>query len=179
MFRSAGDNPDVPSRAKQGEGLMMRVLPAVVVGLLTALPTFGQQEPPDAAIHAMVEAYVRAFNAGDAEAAAATYTPNGTHTYILGFTHHGRAEIAQGLRELLAGPLKGARISIESLRITALTPTVAVEEEAFSLEGLTSPDGQAGPPLRGLCLVTHQYLDGQWLAAAVQCMVPPPAATTE
>ncbi len=153
----------------------MRVLPALVAALLMASPAFCQEQPapPDVAIPDMVHEYVRAFNAGDADAAAATYTPTGSHTYAMGFTHHGRTEIARGLKEMLAGPMKGAQISIKSLRITPLAPTVAVEEEAFSISGLKAPDVQALPEVQGLCLVTHQYLDRQWLAAAVQCMVPP------
>jgi uncharacterized protein (TIGR02246 family) len=115
---------------------------------------------------------VAAFNSGDADAAAATYTPDGSHTYVLGFTHHGRAEIASGLRELLAGPMKGAKLSITSLRIRSLAPTIAVEEESFSVEGLKSPEGRPLPVVNGLCLVVHQQHNGQWLAAAVQCMVP-------
>lgn len=34
-------------------------------------------------------------------AAAATYTVDGSHTYALGYTHHGRAAITGGLHELL------------------------------------------------------------------------------
>jgi uncharacterized protein (TIGR02246 family) len=159
----------------------MRVLLALVAALLVASPALCEQQPPppDVAIPEMVQQYVRAFNAGDADAAAATYTPTGSHTYAMGFTHHGRTEIAQGLKEMFAGPLKGARISIRTLRITPLAPTVAVEEEAFSLSGLKSPDGQPLPEVQGLCLVTHQYLDQQWLAAAVQCLVPPANAGTK
>ena len=157
----------------------MRVVLVALVAALLASDTAFCQQPPEVGIPAMVQEYVRAFNAGDAAGAAATYTPTGSHTYALGFTHHGRTEIAQGLQEMLAGPMKGAKISIQSLKITPLAPTVAVEEEAFSLSGLKSPDGQALPEVHGLCLVTHQYLDQQWLAAAVQCLVPPAPAQTK
>jgi uncharacterized protein (TIGR02246 family) len=130
------------------------------------------QQPSEAAIQAALQKYVSAFNAGDADAAAATYTPDGSHTYALGFTHHGRVEIAQGLRELLAGPMKGGKLSITSLSIRSLAPTIAVEEEAFSVEGLKAPDGQPLPAVKGLCLVVYQQHVREWLAAAVQCMVP-------
>ena len=142
-----------------------------VAFLVIAAPAPGQQSP-EAAIRAAVDKYVRAFNAGDAAAAAATYTPDGSHTYAMGFTHHGRAEIAQGLRELLAGPMKGARLSITSLKVRTLAPTIAVEEESFSVAGLKSAEGQPLPDVSGLCLVVHQRHGAEWLAAAVQCMVP-------
>jgi uncharacterized protein (TIGR02246 family) len=156
----------------------MRLLLILIVALVTAAPTLCEQSP-DVGIREAVQNYVRAFNAGDADAAAATYTPNGTHTYAVGATHRGRTEIARGLHEMFAGPLKGAKISIETLRITPLSETIAVEEEAFSLDGLQSPSGERLPQLRGLCLAVHQYLDGKWSAAAVQCLVPPPPPDTK
>jgi len=152
----------------------MRSLPLLlfVSSLVAAAPGSGQ-EPPDAAIRDAVQKYVAAFNSGDVEAAAATYLPDGSHTDILGVTHHGRAEIARSLAQLLAGPMKGGRLALESLQIRSLTPTVAVEEEAFRVEGLTAPDGQPMPTVDGLCLAVHHRDAGQWLAAAVQCMVLP------
>ena len=106
-------------------------------------------------------------------APAATYTVDGSHTYALGYTHHGRAAITGGLHELLSGPMRGARLSITTLQIRFLTPTIAIEEESFSVEGLSSPEGQPLPPAEGFCLVVHQRQEEQWLAAAVQCLVPP------
>lgn len=159
----------------------MRVLLPCVAVLLMAWPALCQRQPPspEVVIPNMVQKYVRAFNTADVEGAAATYTPTGSHTYAMGFTHHGRTEIAQGLREMLAGPMKGAQISITTLRVTPLTSTVAVEEEAFAVSGLKAPDGQSLPPVKGLCLATHQYLGKQWLAAAVQCLVTPAKAESQ
>ena len=155
----------------------MRLQGLVLIAVLAiASPALSQQQPPEVGIPAGVQQYVRAFNAGDADGAAATYTPTGSHTYAMGFTHHGRAEIVQGLREMLAGPLKGAKITLTTLKITPLTQTVAVEEESFSLSGLKSPEGQALPEVRGLCLATHQYLEQRWRAAAVQCLALPAPA---
>lgn len=153
----------------------MRTPPVLLLTamVVTTAPAFCQ-DPAEVPVREAVQRYVAAFNAGDADAAAATYTPDGTHTYALGFTHHGRGEIAGGLKELLAGPMKGAKISITTLRVRSLAPTIAVEEEAFTLEGLAAPDGRPSPPVKGLCLAVHQQQGQQWLAAAVQCLVPPP-----
>ncbi len=154
----------------------MRTLSLILftASVVTAAPAFCQ-DPAEAPIREAVQKYVAAFNAGDADAAAATYAPDATHTYALGFTHRGRVEIAGGLRELFAGPMKGAKISITTLRVRSLAPTIAVEEEAFSLKGLVSPDGRRLPPVEGLCLAVHERRGRQWQAAAVQCLVPPPS----
>lgn len=151
----------------------MRTTSLVTVAFLAIAAPASGQPSAEGAIRAALDKYVKAFNAGDADAAAATYTPEASHTYALGYTHHGRAEIAQGLRELFAGPLKGARLSIASLKVRLLTPDIAVEEESFSLIGLRSADGQAQPDVNGLCLAVYQRQGAEWFAAAVQCLLPP------
>jgi uncharacterized protein (TIGR02246 family) len=126
------------------------------------------------AVQDRVRQYEAAHNAGDADAAAAIYAVDGTHTYALGMTHRGQIEIAEGLREQFAGPMKGTRISITPLRIRPITSDVAVEEASFLLSGLRDPSGTALPPVNGLCLGVYQKTGEQWYAVAVQCMVPPP-----
>lgn len=36
------------------------------------------------------------------------------------------------------------------------------------------PDGKPMPTVKGVCLAVHTQHDGQWMAEAVQCLVPPP-----
>ena len=132
------------------------------------------QESPEEAIRNRVKQYEAAYNAGDADAVAAIYAVNGTHTYALGFTHRGRLEIANGLREQFAGPMKGSRISITPLHIRPLSSDAAVEEASFSVSGLQDGNGTALPPVNGLCLGIYQKEGAQWFAVAIQCMVPPP-----
>jgi len=132
------------------------------------------QELVETAIRARVKQYELAYNAGDADAVAAIYAVDGTHTYALGFTHRGRLEIANGLKELFAGPFKGTRIILNPLHIRALSSDVAVEEASFSVTGLKEPSGTALPPVTGVCLGVYQKQGQLWFAAAVQCLVPPP-----
>lgn len=128
----------------------------------------------EAAIRDRVRQYEAAYNAGDADAVAAIYAVEGTHTYALGFTHRGRHGIANGLREMFAGPLKGTRITLSPLHIRALSSDIAVEEASFSLTGLKEPGGSDLPPVTGMCMGVYQKQGDLWFAAAVQCMVPPP-----
>jgi uncharacterized protein (TIGR02246 family) len=143
------------------------------LGLLVADAAVGQ-DSVDAAIRARVKEYEAAYNAGDADAVAAIYAPDGTHTYALGFTHRGRGEIAKGLKELLAGPQRNTRIAIKPEHIRAISTDVAVEEASFALDGLRDAGGVALPPVRGLCLGVYKRQESTWYASAVQCMVPPP-----
>lgn len=114
-----------------------------------------------------VKQYEAAYNAGDPDAVAAIYAVDGTHTYALGMTHRGRIEIAKGLREQFAGPMKGTRISITPLHIRPLSSDVAVEEASFSVSGLRDPSGTELPPVDGLCLGIYQKTGEQWYAVAV------------
>jgi uncharacterized protein (TIGR02246 family) len=146
-------------------------LTVLVLGVLGLAPA---QAPDEAAIRARVKEYVAAYNRGDAKAVAANYAQDGTHTYALGFTHRGRVEIEKGLADLLAGPWKGTQIAITPERIRLLGGAVAVEEATFVLSGLKMPSGSPVGDVKGVCLGVYQKQGQQWLAAAVQCMVPPP-----
>lgn len=148
---------------------------AFILFLAAALPNPALgQDPADAAIREVVARSQAAYNAGDADAVAAIYAPDGIHTYATGLTHRGRSEIAQGLREMFAGPMAGARMVLTPTRIRSLTPEIALEEATFSLTGMAGPDGSTLPPIHGFCLAVYQRNAGIWQAAAAQCMVPPP-----
>jgi uncharacterized protein (TIGR02246 family) len=151
------------------------VVPLATLTLACASAALSQ-ESVETAIRERVKQYESAYNAGDADAVAAIYTVDGTHTYVLGFTHRGRVEIAKGLKELFAGPFKGTRLTLNPLHIRALSSNVAVEEASFSIAGLKEPSGTDVPPVAGTCLGVYQKQGHLWFAAAVLCMVPPPTA---
>jgi len=132
------------------------------------------EQSVEAEIRDRVMQYEAAYNAGDAQSVAAIYAADGTHTYALGITHRGQLEIANGLNEMLAGPLKGTRIRITPIHIRALSSDVAIEEATFSLTGLKGPIGEDLPAVTGICIGIYQKKAHKWFAAAVQCMVPPP-----
>jgi uncharacterized protein (TIGR02246 family) len=134
----------------------LRIVSLAFLALTYSSPALSQNSPEEA-IRNRVRQYEAAYNAGDADKLAAIYAVDATHTYALGFTHRGRTQIAKGLKEQFAGPMKGTRISITPLHIRSISPGVAV------------------PPINGLCLGVYRKEADQWFAVAVQCMVPPPA----
>jgi uncharacterized protein (TIGR02246 family) len=151
------------------------VLTMTLVGLALVFSNSAcTQQSPEEAIRNRVKQYEAAYNAGDADAVAAIYAIDGTHTYALGFTHRGRTEIAKGLKEQFAGPMKGTSIAITPLHIRAISSQVAIEEASFALSGLKDANGTALPVVNGFCLGVYQKDGEQWSAVAVQCMIPPP-----
>jgi uncharacterized protein (TIGR02246 family) len=155
---------------------MSRVVTAVVATWLV-LAFSGQavcQESTEKAIRNRVKQYEAYYNAGNADSVATIYAIDGTHTYATGMTHRGRLEIANGLKELFAGPFKGTRLAITPLHIRSLSKDVTVEEASCVVTGLKDASGDDLPPVTALCLSVYQKVGDQWFAAAVQCMVPPP-----
>ena len=151
---------------------------SVVLMVVFSSVAFGQ-ESPEMAIRGRIKQYETAYNAGDADAMAAIYAVDASHTYALGFTHHGRDEIVKGLKDQFAGPFKGTHMTITALHIRPLSSDVAVEEGAFVLAGLKDNNGTEVPPFNGLCLVVYKKQGDQWFIEAVQCLVPPPAPASK
>jgi uncharacterized protein (TIGR02246 family) len=144
----------------------------LLVAVFSRTPAVFPQDSDRLAIRSRTGEYERAFNRGDAAAAAAVYAADGTHTYAFGVTHRGRPAIEQGLREFLAGPMKGARVSLTVDSIRFITGEIAVEEDSFEVSGMTSADGADLPPLKGRCMAVYRKQSNAWFAAAIQCMVP-------
>lgn len=132
-------------------------------------------ESEEFALRTRIGEYVAAYNRGDAKGAAAIYTEDGSHTYALGFTHRGRPTIESGLREMLGGPMRGTQIQVTPERIRFIGDGIAIEEASFILSGLKTPMGREMDAVSGLCLGVYQKEGQLWFAAAVQCLVPPPA----
>jgi uncharacterized protein (TIGR02246 family) len=164
---------------KQRKGnLMDKRLCVVFFAVLTIIFStlaFGQ-ESVDTAIRNRVKQFEAAYNSGNADSTAAIYAVDATHTFANGLTYRGRVEIANGLKEQFAGPMKGTQIALTPLHIRALSPDIAVEEASFSLSGLKDSNGAVLPPIGGFCLVVYQKIGEQWFVAAAQCMVPPPGS---
>lgn len=149
----------------------LRAVAIVLLGLALPAPAFGQEEV-EAAIRNLIQQLETGHAAGDAEAVAAIYAPDATHTFATGETVRGRAEIADALAGYFAGPLHETEYAAEILRVWSLSPEIALEQEAFTITGIKGPDGEEMPPLEGRCLVVYHKTGGEWLVEAAQCMVP-------
>lgn len=114
-----------------------------------------------AAIASLGDAYVAAFNRGDAKAVAAFWTPDGDYIDLDGQRTAGRP----ALESLFAGyfashPGVQVRIDSESLRFP--TPDLAIED------GTSSVLQKSGPPSRARYANTFVKQDGKWLLATVR-----------
>jgi uncharacterized protein (TIGR02246 family) len=128
-------------------------------------------DPKDeAAIAANAEAFIAAFQKGDARALAAFWAPEGMYTDLTGRQLQGREAIEKAFTEFFANN-KGLKVGISSESLQFITPDVAVEEgvsEVFPADG--------GPPSRARFHNVHAKKSGQWLLSSVKDSVSTPAS---
>jgi uncharacterized protein (TIGR02246 family) len=115
----------------------------------------------EAAIRATADAFVKAFNAGDAKAVADLWTPNGTATDADGNVFKGR----KAIEDQYAGLFKAhptAHIDVMVKSIDFPTPSTAIED---GITQVVTKDN--APPTGGRYTAVHVQEDGKWLMANV------------
>ena len=121
----------------------------------------------------MSEAFVAAFNKGDAKAIAGMWTENGEYVDDAGQRVEGRAAIEKIYTEIFAAS-PGAKIEIAVDSIRLLSPTAAIEDGRANME--PKPAGAVGS---GQYTATHVKVGGAWLMASVRdTWIPTPATVT-
>lgn len=125
-------------------------------------PAAGAEAAELAAIRAASEAFVAAFNAGDAQAVAAHWTVGGELVDEAGRKFTGREAIAAEYAALLkAHPKARMRIVIDSLKL--LSDSAAIEEGRAMLD-----PAPAGAPAVSKYFVVHVKDNGNWLMSTVR-----------
>ncbi len=143
------------------------------IGGALSQPPKGGNPADEAAILKNAEAFVAAFNKGDAAALAAAWAPEGNYTSQSGTKLVGREAITKSFQEYFAANKGGSlRIDIASLRF--ITPDVAIED------GITSVLRPGGlPPSRARYTIVHVKKDGNWLLDSVRETVFTPPSNYE
>ncbi len=116
----------------------------------------------EAAILKRAEAFVAAFDKGDAKAVAAFWAPDGDYTDAGGKRVAGRADLAKSFTEFFADN-KGVKLRIEITGLRFITPDVAIEDGVTSV---LQPGG--GPPSRAKYSIVHVKKDGEWQLGSVR-----------
>ncbi len=115
-----------------------------------------------AAIRKASDAFVAAFNKGDAKAVAALWTKDGEYIDDAGRRFTGRDAIEKGYAEFFADNAKvKIRIMIDALRL--LSDDAAIEDG----RAVVNP-APAGDPGIGKYTVVHVKVEGKWLMSSVR-----------
>jgi uncharacterized protein (TIGR02246 family) len=119
-------------------------------------------DPQETAITKMAEAFVEAFQKGDAGAVAAFWTTDGDYVDPSGRVLKGREAIEKDFAKLFAEN-KDLKLRIEVASLKFPVPDIAVEDGTTAV---LSPDGAAPSRARYTNLFVKK--DGQWLLASVR-----------
>jgi uncharacterized protein (TIGR02246 family) len=147
-------------------------VPAILV-ILIAAPSIGAAEKgkeekskeaqsPDAAIRASADAFVKAFDRGDAKAVADLWTANGTMADDRGEIFKGRKAIADQYAAFFKA-YPGAKMVIAIQSVDFPAASMAVED---GMAQVVTP--QAGPPVASRYTAVHVQEGGKWLMASVR-----------
>jgi uncharacterized protein (TIGR02246 family) len=142
------------------------ILPLALTGAMgcgTSSARAAESNPQEeAAITKMAEAFVEAFQKGDAKAVAAFWTPDGDYVDATGRVLIGRPAIEKDFEKLFAEK-KGLKLRIEVASLKFPTPDTAVEDGST---GVLAPDGTVPSRARYTNFFTKK--NGQWLLASVR-----------
>jgi uncharacterized protein (TIGR02246 family) len=128
----------------------------------TAAAAATRQDDDAKAIAALVASFTKAFNAGDAAAAAATFAEDALVVDEQGQRTDGRSRIQESLAASFAGSPRST-IAIETKALRFLGPDTALEEGRTTI----TPAG-GGPPEISRFTVVYVKHDGHWLQSAVR-----------
>ncbi|MFO0953794.1 MAG: SgcJ/EcaC family oxidoreductase [Isosphaeraceae bacterium] len=149
--------------------------PAAAILLLATAGARSEPQPPgapaaapapalskdEAAVKAADEAFVLAYNKGDAKALAALFTEDAEVVEANGDRYEGRDLIEKSFADTFEG-VKGAKLSLEIDTIRLISPDVAKEE------GRSIVTPKEGAPVSRLYTVLYVKRDGRWLISSVR-----------
>jgi len=123
------------------------------------------------AIYFEINAFVDAWNNGDAKVAALFFTENGWRVDVSGDTQQGQSELETAYDRLLHETMPGAKVALERGNIRMLTPEFAIWQGGLEI---TPPNG--GLVLKGYIVQVMQKVAGRWLVLEAHPKFYPPIA---
>ena len=152
--------------------MLKSALMSAVVLVLWAVP-MSAQSAKNPEFQKVADAFVAAWNKGDAKALAALHAENcitsGGPTGQL----VGRAAVEQDMTKAFAAELKGTKLIVTPSNERMINPDLAVTSGSWEVTGPTPPP--PGALTKGLYINTLVKQGGKWLIAS-SVAFPPPAA---
>jgi uncharacterized protein (TIGR02246 family) len=139
-------------------------LPAILACLLLIVPAAMSAGPTDdeKALKKRADAFVEAFNKGDAASLAAFWTEDADYVDQVGRTTKGRNALEKTYAKLFA-ERKGAKLFISTTSMRMVKPDLAIED---GITEVIPADG--GLPTSARYMAIHVKQEGQWLLATVR-----------
>ena len=131
--------------------------------LVVAAYVHAQPAPPNPDVQKLADAFVAAWNKGDAKALAALHAENAIRASPAGEMIVGRAAIEQGFTAAFAAELKGSVLTVASVNQRSIGADLLVATGTWQLKGGTPPPGAAS---EGTYLNTMVKQGGRWVIAS-------------
>lgn len=148
--------------------MFARLVPAVLALLMTNPSSALAEDGDEAAIQNLQSKQAEAWNAHDASAYAALFTPDGDVVNVLGWWWKGRDEIQRKLTDAYAVVFRDSQLTITNVDVRKLSPNIAVAHVRWTMKGALAPSGGAAPPAQGIQLqILVRSKDG-WRIASFQ-----------
>jgi uncharacterized protein (TIGR02246 family) len=122
------------------------------------------------AVDQLLGELAEAWNAGDARAYGARFSPDVTFTNSDGSVDIGRDEVVRRAGEAFQGVLAGTKLALAVRKLRLVRPDVAVVDLELRISGMPVPppetgNGPAGEVRTSLLLVLLEEDDGWWITA--------------
>lgn len=148
--------------------MLARLMPAVLSLLIANASTTLAEESDEAAIQNLQSKQAAAWNAHDASAYAALFTPDGDVVNVLGWRWKGRDEIRSKLTDAFAIVFRESQLTITDVDVRKLTSSIAVAHVRWTMKGALAPSGGAAPPQQGIQLQVLVRSNDGWRIASFQ-----------
>ena len=145
-------------------------IPKVILAVLLVVLSFpGLVSPAEATRpQALVEGFIRAWNARDARALGALFAEDADYVTAKGNWMKGRAWIEGQLERALAGRLKGTMMVETNTTIRLVRPDIAVMHFEWEVSGEVGPDGKPLITRHGIMQIVAVAQGGAWKILSAQ-----------
>jgi uncharacterized protein (TIGR02246 family) len=131
---------------------------------LLSLAIPAQAQPAqNADLQKISDAFMAAWDKGDAKALAALHAADAIRADTQWTTFVGRAAIEQAFTKAFAGELKGTKLAVKASDARSINPDLLVASGTWEITGGTPPPGA---PTRGTYINTVIRQGGQWVIAS-------------
>ena len=118
------------------------------------------------AVDQLLAEITEAWNAGDARAYGARYSPDGTFTNTNGTIDLGRDDVVRTAEEAFQGVLAGTKVSLAVRKLRLIRPDVAVADLDTRVSGLPAAGNGPGEEVRISQMLVLVAEDGRWWITA-------------
>jgi uncharacterized protein (TIGR02246 family) len=118
------------------------------------------------AVDQLLAEIAEAWNAGDARAYGARYSPDGTFTNTNGTIDLGRDDVVRTAEEAFQGVLAGSKASLAVRKLRLIRPDVAVADLDTHVSGLPAAGNGPGGEVRISQMLVLVEEDGRWWITA-------------